>query len=395
MSRLYLKGIGMMVGMIVGAGVFALPYAFARAGVFWGILHLIITFLILLLLHYWYGEVAFYTKGKHRITGYVGIFLGKKAKFLAFLTTLGAYYGSLLAYGILGGLFLANIFNFFDGYAPFVFSMAIFILGGCLTFLNFRKIAEMNFYLTIPIFGFIAYLLVIALPHMEKSNFLPPAGMFANKDWFLPYGIWLFALTGFSALPETRDIFFGSSIKKFKRVIWVSILLAAVFYSVFVFTVLGVGGNSTTEDALTGVSAVLGARALLLGSIIGFLAVFTSYVTLAADLKSIFKYDYKFSPAASWIVATTPPAIIFLAGADGLIFILGLIGTFGIGILGVFIIFMRRKMAVMLKSGERDGILEPIDGNKIKIYKIFEWVVLAGIISAVVYDIYKISDRFI
>ena len=34
MSRLYIKGIGMMAGLIIGAGVFALPYAFFQAGVF-------------------------------------------------------------------------------------------------------------------------------------------------------------------------------------------------------------------------------------------------------------------------------------------------------------------------------------------------------------------------
>ena len=36
MSRLYIKGIGMMAGLIIGAGVCALPYAFSQAGVFWG-----------------------------------------------------------------------------------------------------------------------------------------------------------------------------------------------------------------------------------------------------------------------------------------------------------------------------------------------------------------------
>ena len=34
MPRLYIKGIGMMAGLIIGAGVFALPYAFAKAGIF-------------------------------------------------------------------------------------------------------------------------------------------------------------------------------------------------------------------------------------------------------------------------------------------------------------------------------------------------------------------------
>lgn len=391
MSRLYLKGIGMMVGMIVGAGVFALPYAFAKAGIFWGAAHLFVVFLIILLLHQWYGEVAFYTKGKHRITGYVEIFLGKKAKFLAFLTTLGSYYGSLLIYGILGGLFLTNILNFFDGYAPLVFSMTIFIVGGCLAFLNFRKIAEINFYLTIPIFGFIVYLLLVSLPHLQAVNFLPDQNLFANINWFLPYGIWLFALSGFSVIPEARDIFFGSSIKKFKRVIWVSLLIAAVFYSVFIFTILGVSGSLTTEDALSGIAAIMGGKALLIGSVIGFLAVFTSYVALATDLKGVFEYDYKFSSVTSWIVAVAPPIALFLTGVDSFALIIGLIGTFGIGALGIFIIFMRRNMIKMIKKGGKERFIESAGSDSVKVSKTLEWVVLSGIISAVVYDVWKLA----
>ena len=49
MSRLYIKGIGMMTGLIIGAGVFALPYAFAQAGVFWGTVHLVVSLFIVYL----------------------------------------------------------------------------------------------------------------------------------------------------------------------------------------------------------------------------------------------------------------------------------------------------------------------------------------------------------
>src|SRR3989338_6720640 len=49
MPRLYIKGIGMMAGLIIGAGVFALPYAFAQAGVFWGTVHLVISLFIVYL----------------------------------------------------------------------------------------------------------------------------------------------------------------------------------------------------------------------------------------------------------------------------------------------------------------------------------------------------------
>ena len=51
MPRLYIKGIGMMAGLIIGAGVFALPYAFAQAGVLWGTIHLAVSLFIVYLLH--------------------------------------------------------------------------------------------------------------------------------------------------------------------------------------------------------------------------------------------------------------------------------------------------------------------------------------------------------
>ena len=62
MPRLYIKGIGMMTGLIIGAGVFALPYAFAQAGVFWGTVHLVVSLFIVYFLHQWYGEVSFLHK---------------------------------------------------------------------------------------------------------------------------------------------------------------------------------------------------------------------------------------------------------------------------------------------------------------------------------------------
>ncbi len=37
--------------MIVGAGMFALPYAFLKAGLFWGLAHLAIALFFILVLH--------------------------------------------------------------------------------------------------------------------------------------------------------------------------------------------------------------------------------------------------------------------------------------------------------------------------------------------------------
>lgn len=378
----------MLVGMIFGAGVFALPFTFAKAGLFWGIFHFVVAFLILVFLHLWYGEVAYYTRGKHRFTGYTEIFLGKKAKFLSFLTTISSYYGSLLVYGILGGIFLSNIFH---NFSVIQMSFLFFIIAGILSLGGIEKIATINFYLTIPLFGFIIYLFFAALPAMNVNNFLNDAKIF-NNDWFLPYGVWLFALTGFSALPEARDIFSKFPIKNFKRVIWISLVLSAIFYLAFIASVWGVSGKFTTEDALSGMAGILGRGALIIGSFIGFLAVFTSYIALAVDMRSIFNFDYKISFTLAWLLSVIPPVILFLIFPHGFVRILSVTGVLGLGMLGVFIILMRHKMRKRVLSGDPGDLIKPVDGDLLKPRLFWEVIILLGVLSAVIYELWRIFN---
>jgi len=386
MSRLYLKGIGMMVGMMFGAGIFALPYTFSRAGLFWGILLFVIAFLIISFLHFLYGEIAYYTRGEHRFTGYVEIFLGKRAKHLAFITTILSYYGSLLIYGILGGLFL---FNIFGNSSSFKFSVLFFLAAGALSFLNFEKIASINFYLTIPLFGFIIYLFFIGLSAIELENF-NNARLVFNKDWFLPYGVWLFSLSGFAVIPEARDIFSKSKLSQFKKMIFSSLLLTVMFYFIFIFAVWGVSGKFTTPDALSGISDTLGRTAFVAGSLIGFLAVFTSFIALAIDGRNIFRYDYKISSILSWVFIVFPPIIFFLLGEIDFVKILSIVGALGMGIFGIFVILMARNMRKRIKDGDPGDLLKPDNNQYLKPTYLVEFVVLAGIFAGAIYELWQI-----
>lgn len=387
MAKLYLRGIGMMVGMIFGAGIFALPYSFSRSGLFWGVIHFVIAFSILVFLHFLYGEVAYYTKGKHRFTGYVEIFLGNKAKRFALITTIASYYGTLLVYGLLGGLFL---FNIFGNSSAFKFSVIFFAIGAILSLFNLEKIASINFFLTIPIFGFIFYLLFAALPSIDMSHFLYGAGPIFNDDWFLPYGVWLFALGGFAVIPETRDFFSKSPIKSFKNVIFISLAVSALFYFLFAAAVWGVSGQFTTEDALSGILPILGVRAILIGSFIGFLAVFTSFLALANDAKNIFFYDYNISHSRAWFLAVAPPIILFLLGATDFVKILSVVGAVGLGTLGVFIIFMARSLRKKIKEDGSEQILKPTNGEFAKPETISQAIILTGILAGAVYELWRI-----
>ena len=378
----------MIVGMMFGAGMFALPFVFSQAGLFWGIAHFIAVFAILTLLQFLYGEVSYYTRGKHRFTGYVEIFLGKKAKQFAFLTTIAAYYGTLLVYGLLGGFFLSNLFN--SGAYVFEASILFFVAAGILAFLNLGKIAEINFYLTIPLFGFIIYLLFAALPEVRMENFLMNLNFSFNNGWFMPYGVWLFSLAGFATIPEARDIFSKSPIKDFKRVILASVVISAIFYFLFIFAVWGASNSSTSPDALSGIAEVLGAKAFLAGSFIGFLAVFTSFLAMAVDMRNIFKYDYKISKFFAWIFTVVPPLGLFLFGAVDFAKILSIVGALGLGTIGVFIILMARSLRKRIKSGDPGDLLKPDNDKYTKPTRFIEIIVLLGILSGVAYELWRI-----
>ncbi|MCF7835643.1 MAG: amino acid permease [Candidatus Marinimicrobia bacterium] len=337
----YLKGIGIIVGLMFGAGIFALPYVVSKSGIFWGFFHFILAGVLTVFLLFLYARISYETPGNHRFSGYVELILGKGFKKFSFVATSLAYYGALLAYGLLGGIFLSN---FFGGENAFILSILFFAVCSIITLMDLGKIALINFYLTIPLFGFVGYLVYLAMPFVDLNNFaLSAKDMFLNKSWFLPYGVWLFAFSGMAAIPEARDIFSKSTFVDFKRVILFSILLSAVFYFLFVFSIVGVSGINTSPDALAGVLGVLGDRVILIGSMMGLLAIFTSFLSVAVDLRGVFHFDFGLPKTLSWFFVVCPPVALFLLGVQDLTRILSLVGSVGLGVSGTLIIMMTRK----------------------------------------------------
>ena len=83
----------LLASTIIGAGMFALPYAFAKAGILSGLFYLLFFSLVVILIHLMYADIIVRTSENHRFLGYAKIYFGRVGFWLAFLiSVIGAIF---------------------------------------------------------------------------------------------------------------------------------------------------------------------------------------------------------------------------------------------------------------------------------------------------------------
>lgn len=194
--------------------------------------------------------------------------------------------------------------------------------------------------------------------------------------FFLPYGIVFFSLTGGAAIPELRQILKGEE-RKIKKVIVYGTIIPAIIYLLFALTVVGVTGQKTTEDAISGLIPYLGQNIVVLGAAFGFLAVITSFLMLGRNLRKMFQLDYKLNKLLAWALACFVPLAVFLFGLKDFILVIGLIGAVAGGFEGIIttLIYIKAK-----KMGDR----QPEYSLKMK--KVYVWAMVLLFALGIIYQ---------
>lgn len=343
--RSFFYALSTLVGMIVGVGIFGIPYVSAQAGPPVGFFYLIVLSGAVLLVHLSYGEVVLRTKQDHGLVGYAAKYFGGWGKKITALIIVFGFYGALLAYLIVGGHFLNIIASHFWGDSDFLWTVVFFIFGSAIILSGLKTVALSEFLMTI-------FLLVVSGIFVLKGLPLIKIEHLGGIEWtkfFLPYGVILFSLTGSAAIPEIRQILRGQE-QQLKKAIVLGTLLPAFLYSVFLLSVVGVTGSQTSQDAISGLAPYLGKNIVLLGAIFGFLAVATSYLVIGASLKRIFWRDYRLNQTLAWFLVCFVPFLAYLAGINNFIVVISLVGAIAGGLEGLMIILICRQAK---KAGNR------------------------------------------
>lgn len=341
MNKKFFYATATLIGTIVGVGIFGVPYVVAKSGFLFGLLFLFGLGGAILLIHLFYGEIVLRTPGKHRFVGYAQIYLGRWGKRLTTFTSVFIFYGALLAYIIVGGKFLGTIF----GGSDFIWSLIFFIICSLAVFFGLRVITKMEILMSLFLIIVVVLIFIKGWPAIKLNNL-------STLNWpyfFLPYGVMLWAVGGWAAIPEMKEVF-KDNCQFFKKAIIWGTLLPIFLYLLFVLTVVGVTGQQASPEAIEGLVEALKNHTVIFGAIFGLLAVTTSFLVVGLSLKKTFWYDYRLNKHLAWVLTCFIPLIAYLAHLRDFIMVIGFLGATLAGLEGILLILIYRKAK---KTGQR------------------------------------------
>ncbi len=335
---MFIRSTQALIGAVIGVGIFGIPYVFAQAGVAIGLIHLIVLGAVNLLMLLAYVDIVVNTNGHHRLVGNVKEFLGDHWAWLMTIALFFSSWGAMVAYIILGGGFLHAIFSPITGGTIFGFQMAFVIVFSLLLMGGLSMISRLEVAFVFALIVMLVLIMIGALPHADVSNLAE----WNTENAFMPFGVVLFAFGGLAVLPEMKDI-----LGRHKRLLRRSVLwgfgIITLVYALFATVVVAVTGGATTQETILGLGEVMGDWAVTIGSVIGFVAVGTSFLILGVQILNSLMYDYKRRYWHSWLIAAGVPFAVFLLGARDFIDVIGFTGGVLAALVGLIMIYMYLK----------------------------------------------------
>lgn len=331
------EAVFVITGMTIGAGVLGLPYVIARSGLVTGLIMIAVWGLVMLLLNLMLGDIAVRTKSNFQIAGLAGKYVGNWAKNLLSVIIIFSGFGALLAYIIGEGQALAAIF----GGPSMWWSVFFWSLGAFFVWQGLQTVKRLERILSLTVIILIAGLSIFLLPRMNPVNL----AYTDLANFFLPFGVILFALHATPSIAEAHALLPGSE-KRFKKAIIIGTLIPIIIYLLFTLAVVGFFGINTTEVATIGLGAVFGRPVAILANIFAVMAMATCFMGMGVALKQLFVWDLKVGRHTAEFSVVVVPILLFLFGFRSFVEVLDLVGGLFIGLeslLIVLICYMARK----------------------------------------------------
>ena len=375
-DRKFWGAVAILIGTIIGAGIFGLPYAVAKIGFIGGVFYLVLVTLLILIIHLTYAEVVLRTNGQLQMAGYAEKYLGQVGKILIALSLILGIYSAMIAYLIGAGNFLYSLLSPYLGGGVLIYSLLFWSAGSIVILSGLRMVSKIEFVLGILLVLMIFVIFFTALPKINLANL----SYFSAANLFFPLTIFLFALGGASAVAIMADELKEKK-KLLNKAIVVGTIIPAILYFIFVLGVIGVSGAKTTEQAMEGLMGILGYKIFIIGALLGLMTMTTSFICLGYTLRDLFQKDYKIPLMPAWLLTCFIPLIIFLLGLRNFVEVIGIGGSVLCGFQGILLLMMFYQAK---KKGEREPEFT------FKLPKILATIIALIFVFAIIYQFIEI-----
>ena len=339
------RGVAAIVGTVVGAGILAIPYVFARVGFLTGVLSLIVIGALSLLVLLYMGEVALRTKETLQVVGLVGKYLGKKAKTLMLCFQVIGIYGALIAYLIGIGTTIEALI----GGNSLIWSTVFFTITFPIIYMGIKVVEKTEFFLSYLKILLILLLCSLLIPRVNLNHL---SGLDPSKI-LLPYGVLIFACTGYSVIPNLERML-EKRREIMKDVMIYGMLICIFIYFLFALAFVGAFGQEVAEIATQSFKE----PNLSTFSLITTLFLLTTpYIILAWVLKDTFIFDYNLPKPIPILLACLVPFLIMFFANPGFTRMLEISGGYA-GSLTYFIFCFLVK-AARKKGDDKPSFVVP------------------------------------
>ena len=325
--------VALVVGTVIGAGVFSIPYAVAQSGLLIGMLTLALVGFASTLMTLYMGEVVLRTKKNMQFTSLAKKYLGKWGKWLMLLSMAIGIFGALTAY-LVG---IGQSLSFLLGGNPFWYSIAFFIAATPIVYYGLKAISGAELTLSIALVILFIIMSFILLPGVKMENI---SYINLSKAW-IPYGVILFATIGYSIVPELK-MTLGKHKEKMPKLIITAMLICLSVYALFSFASVGVYGEKIAEIATKTFDGTLG----IIGDISAVIAMTTGFLALSTVLKDVFHIDLGLSKKTSWILVSFVPLAIVLIFSPSFATAVSLTGVYSGGLVGILSALMAKEARI-------------------------------------------------
>ncbi len=339
----YIYPISVFSGGMIGVGFLSLPYIAMKSGIWLMFAYFVAVAALTVVINLIFCEISLKTPDFKRFPGFVGYYLGKKAEFFTMILLILSVFGILLAYLLVGAEFLATVFQpIFSGNA-LIYVFIYFLVASVVIYFDIKLVSKVEFWVIILLFLSLLLVIVKGFSHIQAGNIFDPNFKFQISNLFLPYGPLLFALWNIGLIPEVEEMLGGNK-KKLKTIVTISTIAISVFYFLFVILVLGITGAHTDPTALDGLKKFMSSSVVSIALLMGAAASLTAFITQGMLFKKTLVYDLKIKHWHAFIITCFPPLIFFLIGVKSFIPLLSFIGAVLLGIDGILIMLMYKKI---------------------------------------------------